>query len=100
MKKNKVRDYRRDDGLREVSEDQGDPLIVKAGGVVGGILGGVITGAVTRNPQAAIEGAITGYAVGTATTWAAISFSWKVYAIYRGIDGIPGDVDNNAVVGG
>jgi len=29
--------------LREVSEDQDDPVIVKAGGVVGGILGGVIT---------------------------------------------------------
>ena len=86
--------------IKDVSENQDDPLIVKAGGVVGGILGGVITGAVTRNPQVAIEGAITGYAVGTATTWAAVSFSWKVYAMYKGIEGIPGDGDNNAVVGG
>ena len=86
--------------IKDVSENQDDPLIVKAGVVVGGILGGVITGAVTRNPQAAIEGAATGYAVGTATTWAAVSFSWKVYAIYKGIEGIPGDWDNNAVVGG
>ncbi|NJE61902.1 hypothetical protein [Thermococcus sp. 21S7] len=86
--------------IKDTSENQNAPLIVKAGGIVGGILGGVISGVITRNPEVTLKGAVVGWAIGTAATWTIVSLSWKIYALYEGVTGISGDGDNNAVVGG